>query len=148
MKKLGVLIVCAAFLAGCGGSKTIKEGKVKDTIEEKQVSDRYITVIGIGAAAADITNETQKKASSRNAAVVAAQYQLVSMLKGVKIQGGVTIEKAVETDSKIKAIVDDSIVGAEIVKSEWTSDGGCVITLRLDKEGLAQKLGVKFEEEK
>lgn len=146
MKNLIVLVVLVVLSAGCGGSKYIKEGKLKETIEEKPVSDRYITAIGIGAPAPDITNETQKKASSRNAAIVGAQYQLVSMLKGVKIQGGVTIEKAMETDSKIKATVDDSINGAEIVKTEWTSDNGCVVTLRLDKEGLAKNLGVKFEE--
>lgn len=147
MRNFIILGVVSLFLlAGCGGSKYLKEGKVKDTIDEKPVTDRYITAIGIGAPAPDITNETQKKASSRNAAVVAAQYQLVSMIKGVKIQGGVTIEKAIETDSKIKATVDDSIRGAEIIKSEWTADGGCVVTLRLDKEGLAEKLGVKFEE--
>lgn len=147
MRKLVILLV-AVFFVGCGGSKYLKEGKLKDTIEEKPVTDRYITAIGIGAPAPDITNQTQKKASSRNAAIVAAQYQLVSMIKGVKIQGGVTIEKAVETDSKIKAIVDDSIKGAEIVKTEWTSDDGCIVTLRLDKDGLANSLGVKFEGEK
>lgn len=147
MKRIMVMLVVTAFLYGCGGSKYIKEGQLKETIEEKPVSDRYITAIGIGAPAPDITNETQKKASSRNAAIVGAQYQLVSMLKGVKIQGGVTIEKAIETDSKIKATVDDSIKGSEIIKTEWTSDGGCIVTLRLDKEGLANSLGVKFEEE-
>lgn len=141
---LGLCLV--AFVAGCGGgSQYVKEGQLKETIEEKAETSQYIQAIGIGAPAKDAETETQKRATSRNAAIVAAQFQLVSLVKGVRIKGGVTIEKAMETDSKIQSIVDDEIKGAETVKDEWLSDGGCVVTMRLNKKGLAKKLGMDLE---
>ena len=139
-------VVAIVYLAGCGpSSQYLQDGKLKQTIDDVNTNDKYVIGMGIGAAPKDSTDATQRKASSRNAAIVAAQYELVSRLKGVKIEGGVTVEKAMETDSKIKATVDDTIRGAEIVKTEWTSDDGCIVTLRLDKQGLAKQLGVKFE---
>ena len=150
MKKLTVIAIVSVFaisFIGCGGgSKTLKsDGSIQQTVTEQANTDRYITAIGIGAPAIDVITSTQKKATSRNAAIVAAQYQLVSLLKGVKITGGVTIEKAMETDSKIQATVNDYVRGAEIVKSEWTNDDGCIVTMRLDKDGLAKQLGATFD---
>jgi len=69
----------------------------------------------------------------------------VGRIKGVKIEGGVTIQKAMETDSKISAVVNDSIMGAETTKTEWTADDGCVVTMRVDKEKLARQLNIKIE---
>jgi hypothetical protein len=149
MKKvigLSLVLLLAIYLTGCGpSSQYLEGGKLKQTIESTNVEGRYIIGFGIGAAPKDSTDLTQRRASSRNAAIVAAQYELVSRIKGVRIEGGVTIEKAMETDSKIKATVDDVIKGAEIIKQEWTNDDGCVVTLRIDKEELAKQLGVKLE---
>lgn len=141
---LGFVLLIAA--AGCGpGSQYLDNGKLKNTIEEQNIGAKYIEVVGIGRTDPNITDATGRKAVSRNAAVVDAQYRLVAIVKGIKIEGGVTIERAMETDSKIKATVDDMIKGAETVKTEWATDDGCIVTMRLDKEGLAKQLGVKFD---
>ena len=102
-------------------------------------------MVGIGAADSILTNLTQRKATSRNAAVVDGQYRLFSMVKGLKLVGGITVEKAVETDSKLQTIIDAEIKGAEEVKYEWTNDDGCVVTMRLDKKRLERLMGVQFE---
>jgi hypothetical protein len=36
------------------------------------------------------------------------------------------------------------IKGAEIVKSEYTADNGCVVTLRLAKRRIEELMGVKY----
>ncbi|MFH1823628.1 MAG: hypothetical protein ABH873_00155 [Candidatus Firestonebacteria bacterium] len=147
----GILVVVfalfvAVIFTGCGGgSAYLQDGKLKQTIEQTNQTDKYMEAIGLGAAIKDSTDSTQRKASSRNAAIVAAEYDFVKRIKGVKIEGGVTIEKAMETDSKIKATVDDCIKGAEVVKTEWDNNDGCVVTMRIDKELLQKNLGVKFE---
>ena len=148
MKKVLVVVFAMAIvlsLAGCGGSQYLQDGKLKQTIDQTNELNNYIMAIGLGAPAKDATDSTQRKATSRNAAIVAAQYDLTGRVKGIKIEGGVTVQKAIETDSKISAIVNDSIIGAEVTKTEWTADDGCVITMRLDKEKLARQLNMKLE---
>jgi hypothetical protein len=56
-----------------------------------------------------------------------------------------TVERAIETDSKLQTVIDAEIKGAEEVKLEWTSDDGCIVTMRLDKNRLEKMMGVKFE---
>jgi len=100
--------------------------------------------MGIGAADSTLTNDTQKKATSRDAAIVQAQYEMLTYVKGVQLEGGITVEKAMETDSKIESYLKEVIKGAEIIKTEWTNDNGCVVTLRLDKKKI-EGAGLKIK---
>ena len=141
------LLALALAVGGCAhnAQSRVKQGEISQTMDMETIKKNYLEVVGIGAADPKITNSTQRKATSRNAAVVDAQYRLLSMTKGLKIQGGITVEKAVETDSKLQIIIDAEIKGAEEVKYEWTGDDGCVVTMRLDKRRLAKMMGVQFE---
>ncbi len=132
------------FLIGCAAkSEFIKGGEIKRTISTEAVGDDYITSLGIGAADPAIENKTQKMATSRNAAIVQAQYEMLTVIKGVKLEGGITVEKAMETDSLLATKVDAEIKGAEIIKTEWTADDGCLVTLRLPKNRL-KAMGLKM----
>jgi hypothetical protein len=123
----------------------VKKGEIDKTLEQEAVTKANIEAIGIGAADATLTNTTQRRATSRNAAIVAAQYEMLSMIKGVELEGGITVQKAIETNSNLQTSIDAAIKGAEIVKSEWTNDDGCLVTLRLPKKRLADMMGVKFK---
>ena len=138
-------VVAIGLLAGCGSkSAALKNGELKQTIEQTQDQGKFIEVMGIGAADPAMKTATQRKASSRNAATVDAEFQMVKKLKGVTVSGGVTIEKAMETDSKISTTVNDMVKGMETVKTEWTSDDGCVVTMRLSKDIIEKQLGIKL----
>jgi hypothetical protein len=147
MKKLALIMSTALLLAACGGGKKsyVKHGELEKTLDQEAVNKKFLEAVGIGAADSTLTNGTQRKATSRNAAIVAAQYEMLSMIKGVELEGGIRVEKAVETDSVLQTKIDAAIKGAEIVKSEWTNDDGCVVTLRLDKKRLQDMMGVKFK---
>ena len=134
------------LLAGCGGSRSyVKHGEVEKTINQEAVHSSYIETIGIGAADSTLTNTTQRRATSRDAAIVQAQYEMLSIVKGIELDGGITVEKAMETNSKLETTVKAVIQGAEVIKTEWTNDDGCVVTLRLEKKRLETEMGVKFK---
>lgn len=146
MNRWALLIVAGVILAGCGGKKSyVQKGEIGQTLEQEAVQKRYIEAIGIGAADSTLTNSTQRKATSRNAAIVAAQYEMLSMIKGIDLEGGIRVERAIETDSVLQTKIDAAIKGAEIVKSEWTNDDGCLVTLRLDRKRLQDLMGVRFK---
>ncbi len=136
--------VLPLVLSGCGGKAYVKEGEIQKTITQQAESSKYFEALGIGAADATLANTTQRRATSRDAAIVQAQYEMLSYVKGVQLEGGITVEKAMETDSKIETYLKEVIKGAEIVKSEWTNDDGCVVTLRLEKKKL-EGAGLKLK---
>lgn len=137
-------VFCVMSVAGCSHSNSyVKKGEIQKTITQQAENSRYIEALGIGAADSTLTNGTQRKATSRDAAIVQAQYEMLSYVKGVQLEGGITVEKAMETDSKLESYLKEVIKDAEIIKTEWTNDDGCVVTLRLDKkkiEGAGLKL--------
>ena len=147
MQKMTWLVVGVAMIAvaGCGGgSAALKGGELRQTIDLPDSSGKYYEAMGIGAADPNLPSSTQRKATSRNAAIVDAQYQLVAKLKGVTIEGGITIEKAMETDSRITASVNNMVKGAEVTKIEWANDDGCVATVRIHKKIVEKELGIKL----
>jgi len=144
MRAYGLLAV--AVLAGCGGvTRRVHEGTVDRVIDQKPVRGAYLEAIGIGASNPELKTNTQRMALARDAAIVKAQYELLSMIKGVRLEGGVSVERALESDSVLSARVNDTIRGAEIHKSEFTADNGCVVTLRLPKSALEKTLGSRLQ---
>ena len=140
---LAALILCA--VSGCSGVKSrVAHGRIPDTINQQPNRSAFVEAIGIGASDPSLPTETQRKALARDAAIVKAQYELLAMVKGVQLEGGITVDRAMETNSSLKAIVRDTVRGAEILKSEYTADSGCVVTLRLPKRRLEELMGVKF----
>jgi hypothetical protein len=147
MLKFICLFLLLVSLFGCSSMQTkgmvSKEGEINREWIEEGITDNYIFARGIGAADQKLENKTQRLATSRNAAIVGAQYNMLSIIKGVSLQGGIVIEKAMETDSAISATVNSAIKGAQVVKTEWTADDGCVVILRLSKKAL-KDMGVKI----
>lgn len=147
MKKLLVFCVMGGMMvmSACGGVKSrVKKGEISRSMDEQGITGNYIQAVGIGAADETLTNKTQRMATSRTAAIVEAQYQLLSVIKGINLEGGITVEKAMQTDSMLTTSINDAIKGAEILKSEWTDDDGCVVTMRLDKKKLKKLTKLNF----
>lgn len=146
MKRILLLIAVSAFIVSCGTKAdkgtVSKSGEIEREWVEEGVTKNYIFARGIGAADQTLDNKTQRMATSRNAAIVNAQYNMLSIIKGVQLEGGITVEKAIETDSLLATKIDAMIKGAQVVRTEWTNDDGCVVVLRLYKSAL-KDMGLK-----
>ncbi|MBI3550273.1 MAG: LPP20 family lipoprotein [Elusimicrobia bacterium] len=141
-----IVLAGAVAAAGCHGvSSRVKKGQVEQTLNQSPTQGGFVEALGIGASDPTLPTDTQRKALARDAAIVKAQYEMLSMVKGVQLEGGVTVQQAIETNSTLEARLKESIRGAEIVKSEFTSDNGCVVTIRIPRKRLEDLMGVKFK---
>lgn len=145
----GMVLLAAVAMLGFGCASSPEKGTVSNAGEiqrewvEQGITDNFVFARGIGAADQALENKTQKMATSRNAAIVNAQYNMLSLVKGVQLEGGITVEKAIETDSQLATSIDAAIKGAQVVRTEWTADDGCVVVLRIAKKTL-KDMGVKI----
>lgn len=123
-------IGCAAKVAS-----RVKGGEIAQTIDTtKSDTDNYLEFDGIGAADMTLTNISQRKSLSEAAGRKIAEEKMLAYLKGQQIDATTTVEQAITTNQVIQGIVSNTLKGAAIVKREWTSDDGCVVTIRLDKK--------------
>ena len=134
------VLVIALFTCACAGAPdkgmVSKTGEVEKEWVEEGITRNYIFARGMGAADQALENKTQRMATSRNASIVNGQYNMLSFVKGVRLEGGITVEKAIETDSVLATKINSVIKGAQVVRSEWTADDGCVVVMRLSKAAL------------
>ena len=146
LKLTAIAILTASLMTGCGGVQSrVEKGQVQGVIDQNPNHRGYIEAIGIGASDPALTSDTQRKSLARDAAIVKAQYEMLSMVKGVELEGGYTVSRAIEEDSSLESRILATIKGAEILKSEFTSDNGCVVTMRLPKSRLQSMMGVSFK---
>lgn len=83
----------------------------------------YIETVGTGVPDPSITNETQRKATARDAALADAQARMLALLQNgasSSSAGGETFKSGI-------------LKGAYVVKTHWARDGSCQVTLRLKK---------------
>ncbi len=142
------LALLAVLLSGCASvPRATSGGKVLDLWG--QVSNKaYIRVRGIGATKPTAVGLTARRGASRDAALVAARYQLLSVIKGVKLEGGITMAQLMEKDSLIREIADEVVSGGDEVKTEWLADDGCVVTLELRRSKVERLINEKSKREK
>ena len=148
LKVFAAVVLASVVFYGCAskeGKSVVTKGEIEREWVEQGVTDNYVFARGIGAADQKMENKTQKMATSRNAAIVSAQYNMLSIIKGVKLEGGIAVSKAMEGDDSLTAKVNDAIKGAIVVRSEWTADDGCVVSLRISKKVL-KDMGLKLAE--
>ena len=147
-KVFAVVLLATVVFYGCAskeGKGVVTKGEIEREWVEQGITDNFVFARGMGAADQKMENKTQKMATSRNAAIVNAQYNMLSVIKGVKLEGGITVSKAMEGDDSLTAKVNDSIKGALVIRSEWTADDGCVVSLRISKKAL-KDMGLKLAE--
>jgi hypothetical protein len=144
--KRTLTLAAAALLAACSSVKPrLVDGRLPQVIDERPERGAYFEAIGIGAADPSLPTETQRKSLARDAAIVKAQYELLALIKGVEIEGGHKVSKALAQDSTLESRVRAAVRGAEVLKSEFTEDGGCVVTVRLPKAALAEGAGLALK---
>ena len=149
MKKALTLVVLAVLIirTGCAGHKTMtrqtrRGGTLPGVMEEPGLTKLYLQTIGIGSSDASLP-ATQRKATAREAAIVMAQKEMLSILKGTTIKGNITVERAMEKSSRVEAQVNGLLKGARVIKTEWLKDGSAVVILQLDFQGpLADRIGI------
>ena len=149
MKKSLFIAFVAVLAVGCSStpnkSSVSSSGEIEKEWAEEGITKNYIFARGIGAADQTQESATQRRANSRDSAIVNAQYHMLSFVKGVTLEGGITVEKAILTDSVLATKIDATIKGAYINHTEWTNDDGCVIQLKLPKAVL-KDAGMKIRE--
>jgi hypothetical protein len=107
------------FMMGLGGVPSYGKNQ-SDVIE----------TVGMGLPDAAITNETQRRATSRDAALVQAQAKMLTILQN-------TLSGSAADEEKLKLGI---LQGAYVVKTEWAADGSCRVTLKIKKPAAGSSI--------
>jgi len=138
-------LIVMVGISGCGKKGIVRDGEVSDVIEQDSIKRKYFEALGIAAADPKLPTSTQRRALSRDAAIIKAHNELLTMIKGANLESGQTVDMSVMGEQKMVETLNHMVKGAEIIKTEFTGDDGAVVTIRLPRKRAAKMLGVKFK---
>jgi len=95
----------------------------------------YIEAVGIGAPADKSIGKANARPMALRAAKVDAYRNLLEITKGVQVDSATTVKDFTVESDVINSSVNGMVRGAQVVKTEYMSDGTAEVTLRISLYG-------------
>ena len=137
------LVFAAAVLLGltsCGS-------KIGGTVEgetfttEGWVDNDTFRIAAAGVPMKTMTNKVQRRESSKRAAILNAQYQVIEKFKGSKIEGASGMENFEMTGIAIAQELKAVTKGGSVKKVTWDAEDNCEIVYEVRGKDLKKKVG-------
>jgi len=137
-------LILVLLLCGCAGMPDQEQPSQPSDLSGVKDSGDRLEAVGIGAPNPILPTTTQRKATSRDAALLKARYELSSAVRALVLQSGITLEAAIDLEPSLDDGIKRAVADANI-HTEFTPDDGCIVRLSLSKSKLAENLGVRFK---
>ncbi len=130
-------IVIAVWLGCANMGFCDDQGQFVENMENGSVnwSRGVIQAVGIGAPPEWSYGKPQARPMAITAARIVAYRNLLEVVKGVQIQSSTTVQNFMLTDDTIRSQVDGMIRGAQVIKTEYMSDGTVEVTVEMNLGG-------------
>ncbi len=144
MKKLVVLSLLLSV--GIVFSLTSCTGKIGGTVKgetittEGWIDNDTFRLQAMGVPNSKLKNIVQRKASSKRAAILNAQYQVLEKFKGSKIEGAAGMSDFESTGIAIAQEVSGIVKGGSVKKITWDEQQNAEIIYEVKAKGLKKKV--------
>lgn len=145
MKKLVIFALIlvtgiALTMTSCAGKKIggTVEGETYTT--EGWIDDDTFQLAAAGVPTKTLTNVVQRKESSKRAAILNAQYQIIEKFKGSKIEGAAGMENFEMTGIAVAQELKAIAKGGSVKKVTWDEEQNCEIIYVVHAKGLKKKV--------
>ncbi len=123
------------------------DSSIVDQIGDGKIdwSNGEVRAIGIGYAPAFATTRAQMTALAREAAIVAAERNLLKAINGVQVDSEITVENQFVTHDIIKTRVSGLLTGAVILSESVMRDGGYQVVLAVNLVGRTSSVAQSID---
>lgn len=144
MKKL--LVVSLLVIAGISFGLLSCSSKMGGTVEgetfttEGWIDDNTFRIAAAGVATRTLTNKVARRESSKRAAILNAQYQVIEKFKGSQIEGASGMSNFEMTGIAIAQELKALAKGGSVKKTTWDAEDNCEIIYEVYSKGLKSKV--------
>lgn len=145
MKKTLVFALMLAVALGfaftsCGGGKVGGQVKGETIKTEGWVDEDTFIIAAAGVAKKSLTNQVQRRESSKRAAILNAQYQVLEKFKGSKIEGAAGMSDFEMTGIAIAQEVQGTVKGGSVKKVTYDAEDNAEVIYEVKAKGLKKKV--------
>ena len=144
MKKyllLAFIFAIAFTFIACGGGQKKLGGTVKGKtyVTEGWIDDNTYRIAAAGAPKRDLENRVQRRESSRRAAILNAQYQVLEKFKGARLEGASGMSDFEMTGMAVAQEVEGHIKNGSVRTATWDDEDNCEVIYEVKAKDLRKK---------
>ena len=117
-----------------GNSGVNVSANVQGSINWNKGADSDITAVGISRP------DPHGLAMAREAAIMAAQRNLIGIVQGMQINSTTTMRDLIITDDNVNRRISGTLRGAQIIEEDVTNDGGYYVKMRVPIYGVGESI--------
>ena len=137
--KLFFMVAFLIPLFSCGGGIGGQvEGDSYQT--EGWIDDDTYRLAAAGVPNKSLSNKVQRRESSKRAAILNAQYQVLEKFKGSKIEGASGVSDFESSGMAIAQEVKGVVKGGSVVKATFDEEDNCEVIYEVYARGLKNKV--------
>ena len=137
-----ILVLGVAFsFTSCGGSNKLGgqvEGKTYKT--EGWIGNDTYRLASSAMATRTLTNKIARRESSKRAAILNAQYQILEKFKGSRIEGAAGMSNFEMTGMAVAQEVQGVVKGGSVRQVTYDAQDNCEIIYEVKAKGLKKKV--------
>jgi len=150
MKKLFLIGLAMSMgivftFTSCGGNKIGGTVDGKSYKTEGWIDDDTFRIAASGAANSKLTNQVARRESSKQAAKMNAQYQVLGKMKGATIEGAAGMSDFESTGIAVSEEVNGVLKGGSVIEAKWDDDDNCEIIYEVKSKGLKKKVTAEWK---
>lgn len=124
-------LICATAYGNSGVNMNIEQ---RGKINWSKGADSDITAVGISRP------DSRGLAMAREAAIMAAQRNLIGTVQGMQIDSNTTMRDLIIADDNVNRRITGTLRGAEIIEEHAESDGGYYVKMRVPIYGVGESI--------
>lgn len=134
----------AALLAACAstGSSPANDPWPVPRDAAIVLQGEFLLVSGVGKADPQAQSQTQRRSTSRDAAILDARARLLDHLRRIMLADGVSVGERATEDAGWRKKLNDAAAGIEVASTQWDNGDAAVVTLRVEKASVNRALGL------
>ena len=141
-KIIATIVLSGAFMFGgnlpCatafGNSSVNVSVNIEGSINWNKGADSDITAVGISRP------DPRGMAMAREAAIMAAQRNLIGIVQGMQINSTTTMRDLIIADDNVNRRITGTLRGAQIIEEDMTADGGYYVKMRVPIYGVGSSV--------
>lgn len=102
----------------------------------------FFLVSAAGAPDAKAKSTTQRRSTSRDAAILEARAKLFDYLRRIMIGKGVSVGERATEDEAWRKKLEAAMSGVEVAETRWDEDDRAAVVLRAEKAAVEHALGL------
>lgn len=128
--------------AGCAGAPSEKERWPTSRDETVWRAGEFLIASGVGKPDPQAQGRTQRRSTSRDAAILDGRARLLDYLKRIMLAGGVSVGERATEDEGWRKRLESASIGLEVAETKWDEEDTAAVVLRVERANVDRALGL------